>query len=313
MSESSSSKKESMGPIQYQLDRNSSEYLSQLLRDRRTLNCLPNTFNHVNRILKEEINKVRLGLFNSKGDSQEEIDLPEPEGPIVTRSEKLFVPVKEFPDFNFVGRILGPRGMTAKQLEHDTGCKIMIRGRGSMRDKTKEDQNRGKPNWEHLNEDLHVLINAEDTENRVAVKISRAISEINKLLHPSPDGEDELKKMQLMELAILNGTYRSDSNEFSRSYSYDHPSQPVIFSPLRSSVPSLGPPMYFGTHPSSVTSKSSISSSSQSSQQPIMGVFGYISQNGYPQFLTDMNNLHYVDPYMTGSMDEYGTANGNYC
>ena len=39
--------------------------------------------------------------------------------------------------FNFVGRILGPRGMTAKQLEVDTNCKIMVRGRGSMRDKQK--------------------------------------------------------------------------------------------------------------------------------------------------------------------------------
>lgn len=39
--------------------------------------------------------------------------------------------------FNFVGRILGPRGLTAKQLEAETGCKIMVRGKGSMRDKKK--------------------------------------------------------------------------------------------------------------------------------------------------------------------------------
>ena len=39
--------------------------------------------------------------------------------------------------FNFVGRILGPRGMTAKELEQYTGCKIMVRGKGSMRDKAK--------------------------------------------------------------------------------------------------------------------------------------------------------------------------------
>jgi len=36
-----------------------------------------------------------------------------------------------------VGRILGPRGLTAKQLEQETGCKIMVRGKGSMRDKKK--------------------------------------------------------------------------------------------------------------------------------------------------------------------------------
>lgn len=42
-----------------------------------------------------------------------------------------------FVQFNFVGRILGPRGLTAKQLEAETGCKIMVRGKGSMRDKKK--------------------------------------------------------------------------------------------------------------------------------------------------------------------------------
>ncbi|GCB74023.1 hypothetical protein scyTo_0003107, partial [Scyliorhinus torazame] len=112
---------------------------------------------------------------------------------------------------NFVGRILGPRGLTAKQLEAETGCKIMVRGKGSMRDKKKEEQNRGKPNWEHLNEDLHVLITVEDAQNRAEIKLKRAVEEVKKLLVPAAEGEDNLKKMQLMELAILNGTYR-DAN-----------------------------------------------------------------------------------------------------
>lgn len=73
-----------------------------------------------------------------------------------------------------------------------------------------EEANRGKQNWEHLNEDLHVLLSVEDTENRAKVKLQRAVEEVKKLLIPA-DGEDELKKRQLMELAIINGTYR-DSN-----------------------------------------------------------------------------------------------------
>ncbi|XP_041929060.1 protein quaking-A [Alosa sapidissima] len=113
--------------------------------------------------------------------------------------------------YNFVGRILGPRGLTAKQLEAETGCKIMVRGKSSMRDKKKEEQNRGKPNWEHLNEDLHVLITVEDTQTRAEIKMRRAVEEVKKLLVPAAEGEDNLKKMQLMELAILNGTYR-DTN-----------------------------------------------------------------------------------------------------
>jgi len=48
-----------------------------------------------------------------------------------------------------------------------------------------EDQNRGKPNWEHLNEDLHVLISVDDTENRAKLKLARAVDEVKKLLVPT--------------------------------------------------------------------------------------------------------------------------------
>lgn len=80
-----------------------------------------------------------------------------------------------------------------------------------MRDKTKEEHNRDKPNWEHLKEDLHVLLTVEDTENRAKIKLARAVEEVKKLLVPAADGEDDLKKLQLMELAIINGTYRENS------------------------------------------------------------------------------------------------------
>ncbi|CAJ0957622.1 unnamed protein product, partial [Mesorhabditis belari] len=115
-------------------------------------------------------------------------------GEIVTITEKLYVPKNDYPDYNFVGRILGPRGMTAKQLEQETGCKIMVRGRGSMRDRRKEDSNRGKPNWEHLEDELHVLIQCGGHGK-------------SKLLTP-PEGTDDFKRKQLMELAIINGTYK---------------------------------------------------------------------------------------------------------
>ncbi|CAG0917415.1 unnamed protein product [Notodromas monacha] len=48
-----------------------------------------------------------------------------------------------------------------------------------------EDQNRGKPNWEHLQDDLHVLLTAEDTEDRAKLKLQRAVDEIKRLLVPS--------------------------------------------------------------------------------------------------------------------------------
>lgn len=47
-----------------------------------------------------------------------------------------------------------------------------------------EDANRGKPNWEHLSDELHVLITVEDTENRAKIKLSQAVAEVQKLLIP---------------------------------------------------------------------------------------------------------------------------------
>ncbi|EKX52276.1 hypothetical protein GUITHDRAFT_39525, partial [Guillardia theta CCMP2712] len=46
---------------------------------------------------------------------------------------RLRIPVESFPGFNFIGRILGPRGATLKNLEAESGCRLYIRGRGSLR------------------------------------------------------------------------------------------------------------------------------------------------------------------------------------
>ena len=43
---------------------------------------------------------------------------------------------------------------------------------------------RGKQNWEHLQEELHVVIEVEDTPTRAQVKLEKAKEEINKLLIP---------------------------------------------------------------------------------------------------------------------------------
>ncbi|CAH1227241.1 QKI [Branchiostoma lanceolatum] len=216
-------------------DPSSVEYLAQLIKDKQAIAMVPNMFRHLERLLDEEISKVRVNLF--KLNNSKPLELPAPDGPTMTLSEKLYVPVKEHPDFNFVGRILGPRGMTAKQLEAETGCKIMVRGKGSMRDKKKEEQNRGKPNWEHLNDELHVLITVEDCETRARIKLQRAVEEVKKLLVPSPEGEDDLKKRQLMELAILNGTYR-DNNTKNRT---DQKAGLTLYSPR--GVPAPNTPM----------------------------------------------------------------------
>lgn len=36
--------------------------------------------------------------------------------------------------YNFVGRLLGPRGNSLKRVEANTECRVLIRGRGSIKD-----------------------------------------------------------------------------------------------------------------------------------------------------------------------------------
>lgn len=62
--------------------------------------------------------------------SRDEAHLP-PTGERVLKRSKVFVP--EHPNYNFIGRILGPRGISVRQLEASSGCGILIRGKGSVK------------------------------------------------------------------------------------------------------------------------------------------------------------------------------------
>ena len=44
------------------------------------------------------------------------------------------IPQDEYPEINFVGLLIGPRGNTLKTMEKDTGAKIIIRGKGSVKE-----------------------------------------------------------------------------------------------------------------------------------------------------------------------------------
>ncbi|CAL8069588.1 unnamed protein product [Calicophoron daubneyi] len=182
------------------------DYLKELLTDRTTLSSYPGQYIHVAKILEKEILQVRTALFATYGIyTITDKDLPEPDGPKVNLQTKVYMPIEGSGSFNFVGRILGPDGSTAKCLQQCLGVKIMVRGRGSMRDRKKEEANVGKPNWEHLNDNLHVVLNVEDYENRAKARLAKASEYISMFLKESmkaSDREDRVKQMQLMELSF---------------------------------------------------------------------------------------------------------------
>ncbi|KAE9622317.1 hypothetical protein Lal_00036975 [Lupinus albus] len=129
----------------------------------------------------------------------------------VKRILRLEIPVDTYPNFNFVGRLLGPRGNSLKRVEATTGCRVYIRGKGSIKDPEKEEKLRGRPGYEHLNEPLHILIEADLPANVVDIRLRQAQEIIEELLKPVEESEDFIKRQQLRELAMLNSNMREES------------------------------------------------------------------------------------------------------
>lgn len=46
---------------------------------------------------------------------------------------KILFPENFDSNYNMIGRILGPRGISIRQMESKFGCKILIRGKGSVK------------------------------------------------------------------------------------------------------------------------------------------------------------------------------------
>ncbi|CCE73202.1 Piso0_000229 [Millerozyma farinosa CBS 7064] len=132
-------------------------------------------------------------------------------------SEKFYIPVKQHPEINFVGLLLGPRGNTLRQLQDESGTKLAIRGKGSVKD-GKSSASRSddfgssgalvssSAAYGSSEDDLHVVVTS-DSQQKIAKAIKLTYEVIDKAIS-SPVGRNDLKRDQLRELAILNGTLR---------------------------------------------------------------------------------------------------------
>lgn len=88
--------------------------------------------------------------------------------------------------FNFVGKLLGPKGNSMKRLQEDTMCKMAVLGRGSMKDRKKEEELRlsGDPRYTHLFEDLHVEISTFAAPAEAYARIAYSLAEVRRFLVP---------------------------------------------------------------------------------------------------------------------------------
>ena len=119
------------------------------------------------------------------------------------RTKKIPIPIHKHPNYNFIGLIIGPRGKTQKELEAKTGCKIAIRGKGSVKEGA-----RGRRDGKVMdgdNDPLHVVITGEDQR-----AVDAATDMIEQMLVVIDDEKNIHKQAQLRELALLNGTLKED-------------------------------------------------------------------------------------------------------
>lgn len=160
-------------------------------------------FVHATRMLTEEMKRVESGdKYKIVPIVELHHDRPH------SNALKIRIPAKEYPKVNFSGKLLGPKGSTLKQLQQETGCKLSILGKGSMRDKTKEEELRkegGK--YAHLNEELHLLVECFAETVDAYGRLANAVAKLKEFMNPESDPQ-QLQDMMgggAMEGGYFNG------------------------------------------------------------------------------------------------------------
>lgn len=124
-------------------------------------------------------------------------------------TEKVYVPVNDYPNVSLIGQILGPRGNSLKSMNAESGANIVIRGRGSVKEGRRSDCTGKQIHSNHdQREPLHCLITA-DSQQKVNKAKELLQTVISNAAHTS-EWDNERKRQQMRDLATINGTFRDD-------------------------------------------------------------------------------------------------------
>ncbi|NXI75606.1 KHDR1 protein, partial [Rhipidura dahli] len=168
------------------------KYLPELMAEKDSLDP---SFTHAMQLLTAEIEKIQKGETTKKDEEENYLDLFSHKN--MKLKERVLIPVKQYPKFNFVGKILGPQGNTIKRLQEETGAKISVLGKGSMRDKAKVRANTPPQNPFFMMGELF------GPPCEAYALMAHAMEEVKKFL--VPDMMDDICQEQFLELSYLNG------------------------------------------------------------------------------------------------------------
>ncbi|CAH4023848.1 unnamed protein product [Pieris brassicae] len=170
------------------LNEKAGEYMRELLSEK--IKLPTNKFPVSCKLIDQEVDRLQAsGRIPLRDNKYVDVFREKP----VKVTVKVLVPIKEHPKFNFVGKLLGPKGNTMKQLQEETMCKMAILGRGSMRDRNKEEELRNSldPKYAHLSDELHVEVSALAPPAEAHARIAYALAEVKKYL--IADGPDMMR------------------------------------------------------------------------------------------------------------------------
>lgn len=184
------------------------EYVRELLSEKISLD--QGKWPNAARLIDQEVSRVQaMGKAPARDLKYVDIYREKP----MKVSVKVLVPVREHPKFNFVGKLLGPKGNSMKRLQEETMCKMAVLGRGSMKDRQKEEELRNSldPKYAHLCDDLHVEISALGPPAEAHARIAYALAEVRKYL--IPDNNDNIRQEQMREMEIISTVEPSSSKD----------------------------------------------------------------------------------------------------
>ncbi|XP_012347775.1 KH domain-containing, RNA-binding, signal transduction-associated protein 3 isoform X2 [Apis florea] len=194
-SEAKTSSEKERDEKKYQVDK-AGEYVRELLQEKVELDS--QKWPNATRLIDQEIQKTQAIGKPVRDPKYVDIYREKP----IRVSVKVLVPVREHPKFNFVGKLLGPKGNSMKRLQEETMCKMAVLGRGSMKDRQKEEEYRMSldPKYAHLSDDLHVEITALAPPAEAYARIAFALAEVRKYL--IPDNNDNIRQEQMREMEM---------------------------------------------------------------------------------------------------------------
>ncbi|XP_012288511.1 KH domain-containing, RNA-binding, signal transduction-associated protein 2 isoform X2 [Orussus abietinus] len=221
---------------EHQVDK-AGEYVRELLHEKLEIDS--QKWPNAHRLIDQEIQKTQ--AIGKPIRDMKYVDIYR-EKPIRV-AVKVLVPVREHPKFNFVGKLLGPKGNSMKRLQEETMCKMAVLGRGSMKDRQKEEEYRQSldPKYAHLSDDLHVEIAALAPPAEAHARIAFALAEVRKYL--IPDSNDNIRQEQMREMELtMTDDPGLDDRRPGRGGILRPNARPTVPPPRASRAPPILPP-----------------------------------------------------------------------